>query len=51
MMAIIFSVKVIYCYDHVISFFIGRNTELQEWKKATDAIFLARERLQNIYKT
>lgn len=47
----IFSVKRIYCYDHVISFFIGRNSELEGWRKATDAIFLAQERLQNIYRT
>lgn len=37
-----FSVKRIYCDDHMISPFIGRNSELAGWRKATDAIFLLR---------
>lgn len=49
-MTAIFSAKRIYCYDHVISPFIGRNTELEGWKKAIDATFLAQEGLENIYR-
>lgn len=50
-MTAVFSVTRRYCDDHVISPFIGRITELEDWRKATDTIFLAQERLQNIYRT